>query len=135
MTSPFAAYDEILSQAADAHLGELLRFTPKQRRDNYGKPTGAADGRQPIDMIGTFIEGAADTVFLAGDKSMRDFAARATNQEAWASVDRSYFPVGNLPLKGDTVETIDQTKPVVYEILDVLADGFSRFAFTLVRAS
>lgn len=135
MPPRFTAPSLALSRAVDAHYGELLRFTPKQGRDNWGKPTGAPDGRLPIDVIGTFAEGAQDFEFLAGDKRNSDFSAQTVNHEAWATAERWLFPLGNEPKKGDLIQTIEQPRPATWEILEVVTDGLSRFAFPLVRAS
>lgn len=134
MPSAFADLDALLSETVDGRLGETLRFTPHQRRDNYGKPTGAADGRQPIDVIGTFLEGTSDFEFLAGDKRNGDFNSATVNHEAWASVERSRFQAGNLPREGDTVEPLDHAAPTTYRIVTAVPDGPSRLAFSLVRA-
>ena len=135
MTNSFAALDSMLSRAVDSRLGELLRFVPKPRRDNYGQPLGAADGRLTVDVTGTFIEGSSDLDFLAGDKRDSGFSGRIVNHHAWATAERNAFELGNAPKKGDQVITIDQPKIETFEIVDVLSDGSTRWAFPLVRAS
>lgn len=134
MTSAFSAFDTMLSAAEDAWLGESVLFIPKQRVDNWGKPTGSADGRQSIAMVGSFIEGAVDIDFLSGDKRNADFAGQFIKQEAWISIDRRAFPGDSQPQKGDQLKLTDQPRQPTFEILDVLNYGPSRFAFPLVRA-
>lgn len=123
----------MLSSAVDAGQGELLRFIPKARQDSFGKSV-AVDTRVQADVIGLFIEGDPDVEFTAGDRRNSNFNGRAIRQDAWASVDIGRFASGNLPRKGDVIETIDRVPVRKFQIVDALPDGETRLAFPLVRA-
>ena len=132
MVNIFAALDAQLSGAVDAVMSERLRFKPKGKADNLGKPVGAADGRAQVDVIGVFLDGDFDTGFADGDRRISAFNARAIQQDAWASVEIARFAPTNLPKKGDTIELLDQSGRK-FEIVDVLKDGLTRLAFPLAR--
>jgi hypothetical protein len=122
------------SRAIDAVHGKQLRFVPKGKVDNFGKPAGPADGRTSIDLIGGITEGRAGFEFLAGDKRNSEFAAQTVNQEKSASIERRYFPAGNGPKKGDQLQTLgDDLSPIeTFEIVAVVNDGPARHALLLV---
>lgn len=129
MTSPFTALSSRLSGAVDGAFGEVLRFIPKAKTDNFGKPV-AADARQQADVIGTLTLGSADISFADGDRRLSDFNARAIRFDAQASFDISRFAAGSLPRKGDAIRSADGA---MYEVVDALPAG-ARIALLLVRA-
>jgi len=132
MQSAFARAVARASRVIDAKHGERLRFVPKGSVDNWGKPTGVADGRFPVDLIGGIYEGAADFMFAAGDKENNEFSAQLVNQAMHASVERRHFAPHNQPRKGDRIEALDRACEA-YTITLVVSDGPSRFAFILVQ--
>lgn len=121
------------STAIDAVHGRRIRFTPKARVDNFGKPL-AVDGRTAIEFVGGIVEGRSGFEFLAGDKRNSEFSAQSVNEPIYATIDRRCFPdPNNQPRKGDGLTTLDA--PIeTFEILDVTNDGPARFAMPLVRA-
>jgi hypothetical protein len=132
MAPNFAALDKILSRAVDTDLGELLRFTPQGKADNWGN--AASTSRTVIECTGTFLDGDTEILFTDGDRRMSKFNGRTSSQIATASVDRSYFSDGMEPRQGDFVETIDQLPIRKFEIVDAYPDGYSRWLFRLVPA-
>lgn len=131
MTSAFAALDAMLSGAVDARLGETLRIEPQVKRDNVGNAIGV-DTREPIDIVGTLIEGAPDIDFLAGDRRITEFNGRAANYEAWASFDRANIPAGYFLRKSDLI-VASTPSTQTFEIIETANDGTSRIACLLVR--
>ncbi|WNV10100.1 hypothetical protein [Tardiphaga sp. 709] len=123
------------SKVLDARHGKPLRFVPKPKVDNFGKPVGLPDGRQSVDCVGGIVEGRAGFEFLAGDKRNSEFAAQTVNQEKSASIERRYF-LDSAPQRGDQLQRLDDdlTPIEAFEIMAVVNDGPSRFAFLLVPA-
>lgn len=121
------------SRAIDRRHGERLRFVPKGRADNWGKPSGDPDGRLSVDVIGGLYEGAADFAFASGDRENSDFAAQTVNQPMHASIERRYFTANNQPREGDRIEALERDGEA-FTVMLVVPDGPSRFALILVRS-
>jgi hypothetical protein len=132
MPTPFAALDALVSGAVDAALGERLRFTPQRKADNWN--AGADGSRAIVECVGTFLDGDTDVSFTDGDRHQSSFNSRASNQTAFATVDRARFVPGSGPRKGDKVEVIDQIPVRAFIIIDVYPDGLTRWGFPLAPA-
>jgi hypothetical protein len=132
MPPNFAAFDLKLSKAVDLAQGELLRFSPRTKGDNYGKAPDT--DRAVVECVGVFVDGKSQESFTDGDWKQNSFNARVSGQTSHASVDKMQFATGNFPRKGDLVETISQVPIRRFEVVDVYQDGYSRLSFPLVPA-
>ena len=132
MMTVFSAIDALASAALDTVLGERLRFTPRGKATNYGR---AIDPDRPtVECVGTFLEGGIDVGFTDGDRPQSSFSGRVAGQRANVSVERRYFPAGKEPRTDDMVETLDQSPPRRFAVVEANANGETRLVLTLVPA-
>jgi hypothetical protein len=130
MVAAYIAADVLNSNAIDAAAGELLRFAPVGKGDNWSAPTDGT--RTVVECVGTFLDGHVRTTFLDGDRRNSAFDGRVSAQTAFASVARSNFAAGNEPRKDDIITTIDQSPQRQFVIVNVFPDGSARWALPLV---